>query len=372
MDQVLRAPGDRLTYLYDFGDGWEHRVTLESMAPLALNDREPRCLGGARACPAEDVGGIGGHHEIAAWLRAGAPAADVPDPFEDAEHAHGWLPVGYDPDAFDAAEATAAMRLWATGEHLPWHGLPEPLADMLMALRGEGWVQAYAWLTALGPRLAVPLDEDEVRRAARPWLAVLQAVGSGTKLTAAGYLPPVVVEQIARAAGVTDWWIGNANREDLTWPVAALRDKAQEVGLLRKAKGTLTPTARARAVADDPRRLVTMVLGRLPLGKGFEGEAGWFLLLGLAAGMSGAALDAGVAQILTDRGWRTHGSSAVSPSDAHRGSRPTFDALESMAGGHRSVDAALVVRLARATLFGATASDLMLRSFPGRQSGGVP
>jgi hypothetical protein len=33
LDQVLRSPKDQLTYLYDFGDGWEHRVTLESRAP---------------------------------------------------------------------------------------------------------------------------------------------------------------------------------------------------------------------------------------------------------------------------------------------------------------------------------------------------
>src|SRR5665811_1764837 len=142
LDQVLRAPGDRLTYLYDFGDGWEHRVTLESPDPLTPGDREPVCLGGARACPPEDVGGIHAHHDIAAWLRAGAPAEDVPEPFEDAEHAHGWLPVDYDPDAFDAAAATAAMRLWASGEHLPWYGIPEPLADLVQRLRGQGWVQA--------------------------------------------------------------------------------------------------------------------------------------------------------------------------------------------------------------------------------------
>ena len=352
LDQVLRSPGDRLTYLYDFGDGWEHLVTLESVAPLTPDDREPRCLGGARACPPEDVGGIGGHHEIAEWLRAGAPADDVPEPFEDAEHAHGWLPDGYDPDAFDAAEATAAMRVWAAGEHLPWHGLPEPLVDLIQALRGDGWVQVDTWLTGLGPRVAVELDDDDVHRAARPWLAVLQAVGSGTKLTAAGYLPPVVVEQIAQAAGVSDWWIGKANREDLTPPVAALREAAQDVGLLRKAKGTLAPTARARAVAKDPRNLVATVLGRLPVGRGFQADAGWFELLGLAAGATGTTLDMAVAQILTDRGWRTDGNAQISPTQAHRGARATLGPLESMAGGFNELDPALLARLARAILFG--------------------
>ncbi len=357
LDQVLRAPGDRLTYLYDFGDGWEHRVTLESVAPLTPEDREPRCLGGARACPPEDVGGIGGHHEIAVWLRAGAPAGDVPEPFEDAEHAHGWLPDGYDPDAFDAAETTAAMRVWASGEHVAWHGLPEPLADLVQHLRGEGWVQANTWLDALGPRLPVELDDDDVRRAARPWLAVLRAVGPATKLTVAGYLPPVVVERIAQEAGVTDWWIGKANREDLTWPVAALRVTAQEVGLLRKAKGQLAPTARARAVADDPRALVATVLGRLPRGKGFEVDAGWFAVLGRAAGDSGGGLDAKVARVLTDRGWRTDGNVPISATQARRGARATFDPLESMAGGFKDLDPALLTQLARATLFGLTAPE---------------
>ncbi|WP_245613977.1 plasmid pRiA4b ORF-3 family protein [Knoellia sinensis] len=354
LDQVLRTPGDRLTYLYDFGDGWEHRVTLDSVVPLTPGNREPVCLGGARACPPEDVGGIHGYQEIAAWLRTGAPANDVPEPFEDADHAHGWLPVDYDADAFDAAEATAAMQLWVRGEHRPWHGVPEPLANLVQGLRGQGWVDATAWLTALGPRAAVGLDEEDVRRAGRPWLAVLDAVGAGTKLTTAGYLPPGVVAQIAQSTGMTDWWIGKANREDLTWPVAALRENAQHLGLLRKAKGTLAPTARARAVRGHPRELVATVLQRLPLGKGFAADAGWLLLLGLAAGDGGAALDERVAQMLTERGWRTHGSSGVSASDARRGSRVTLGALESMAGGHRAVDAALLTRLARATLLGVT------------------
>ncbi|MEO8828728.1 plasmid pRiA4b ORF-3 family protein [Lapillicoccus sp.] len=211
-----------MAYLYDFADGWEHRVTLESIAPLAPGAREPVCLGGARGCPPEDVGGIRGH-QLADWLRAGAPAGDVPEPFEDAEQAHEWLPLGYNPDAFDAAEATAAMRAWASGERLPWHGLPVPLVDLLQGMRGQGWWRASAWLTALGERLAVVLDEQDLRRASRPWLAVLDAVGAGAQLTAAGYLPPLVVQQIARSSGIAEWWIGKANREDLTPPDAGAR-----------------------------------------------------------------------------------------------------------------------------------------------------
>jgi hypothetical protein len=161
-----------------------------------------------------------------------------------------------------------------------------------------------------------------------------------------------VVEQIAQAGGVTDWWIGKANREDLTPPVAGLREAAQDVGLLRKAKGTLTPTARARAVADDPRNLVTTVLGRLPLGREFQAEAGWFALLGRAAGATGADLDIGMARILTDRGWRTDGNSPVSATQARRGARATLGPLESMAGGFKELDPALLARLAHAILFG--------------------
>ncbi len=357
LDQVLRAPGDQLTYLYDFGDGWEHRLTLESLTALTSSDREPVCLAGAGACPPEDVGGIPGYEAVADWLRGGAPDDDVPAPFEDVEQARSWLPEGFDPDAFDAAETTTAMQVWARGEHLPWHGVPEPLADLVRGLRGGGWVQATTWLNALGPRVPVALDEHDVRRAARPWLAVLDAVGDGVKLSAAGYLPSTVVEEIAQASGVASWWIGKVNREDLTWPVAALRQHTQDVGLLRKAKGRLTPTARARSVAGQPADLVAGVLERLPVGTGFDSHAGWFWLLGVAAGEAGAALDEGVAEMLTDYGWRAQTRAAIGAVEARRGASSTRDALESMAGDHRALDAELVVRLARGCLLGVEASS---------------
>ena len=351
LDQLLRTPGDQLTYLYDFGDDWTHRITLEAIAPLTQENQQPKCVAGARACPPEDVGGIWAHNELAAWLRAGAPADDLPSQFSDVQHARDWLPSGYDPDAFDADEATEAMREWAAGEHLPWHSLPEPLADLIESLHDNGWSVVSSWLEALGPRQPEVLSEEELQAAARPWVALLQAVGSGTKLTAAGYMPPVTVEQVAQASGVTDWWIGKANREDLTWPVAELRESAQALGLVRKTKGMLTPTARARAALDNPRELVDLVLARLPLGKGFEAEAGWFALLGHAAGVSGMALSADLAKIMAER-WRMKDGSQVNAQQAARGARQSLGPLEASAGGHRKPDPLLLRKMARAALFG--------------------
>jgi hypothetical protein len=352
LDQVLRAPGDMLTYIYDFGDNWKHLVRLESLAPLTRENREPRCLGGARACPPEDVGGISGHNELAAWLRAGAPAGEVPEPFDSVEHAMNWLPAGYDPDYFSAADCTTEMAAWGRGEPLPWHGLPEPLAGMVSELRGPGRATAIAWLAALDSRGPQPLEEADLARASRPWLALFDVVGTGTRLTAAGNLPPAAVAKIAQAAGVTDWWIGKANREDLTWPVAALREAGQAMGLLRKAKGTLTTTTRARNVSRRPDELVAAVLRRLPLGHGFDSEAGWFVLLGAAAGVSGPELHTGLAQILASRGWGSPGRPTISVSEARGGSRLTLAVLRLMSPGVGATDDDLLTRLARARLFG--------------------
>lgn len=110
LDQVLREPGDEMNYLYDFGDRWEHLVTLESVSRLTWAGKVPMCLAGAGACPPEDVGGTERHGWVAAWLRAGGPADDVPEPFESAADLRGWLPAGYHPDAFRADEMTAAIR----------------------------------------------------------------------------------------------------------------------------------------------------------------------------------------------------------------------------------------------------------------------
>lgn len=116
LDQVLREPGDELSYDYDFGDGWSHRVLLEAVEQLPVegsDDAEPGpwCVAGAGACPPEDCGGVHRYLEIADWARAGYDPAQVPDSGDDAEaeELRAWLPDGFDPDAFDIEEINAAL-----------------------------------------------------------------------------------------------------------------------------------------------------------------------------------------------------------------------------------------------------------------------
>jgi hypothetical protein len=61
---ILLEPKDELIYEYDFGDGWEHRVMLETTLPIEGASLVPVCLAGARACPPEDVGGPPGYRRM--------------------------------------------------------------------------------------------------------------------------------------------------------------------------------------------------------------------------------------------------------------------------------------------------------------------
>ncbi|WP_449061504.1 plasmid pRiA4b ORF-3 family protein [Planomonospora algeriensis] len=98
---AVRRAGADLFYDYDFGDGWEHRLTVEKVLPAEKDVAYPRCLAGRRACPPEDCGGIYGFH---AFLEA---LADPGHP------EHDWAveraPLDYDPAGFDLEWANARL-----------------------------------------------------------------------------------------------------------------------------------------------------------------------------------------------------------------------------------------------------------------------
>ncbi len=55
LDEVLTTL-EKFSYTYDFGDNWEHQIQVESFEHERLDS--PKCIGGKRACPPEDTGGI--------------------------------------------------------------------------------------------------------------------------------------------------------------------------------------------------------------------------------------------------------------------------------------------------------------------------
>jgi len=76
---LIKQKGRTFTYLYDFGDKWEHEVLLEDSHYFNPELQHPiECLDGARACPPEDVGGVEEFFEFCRVLK---------DP-TDEEHEH--------------------------------------------------------------------------------------------------------------------------------------------------------------------------------------------------------------------------------------------------------------------------------------------
>ena len=60
----LVGVGGHFTYEYDFGDGWVHDLDVEAADEVPLALERAVCVGGERACPPEDSGGVAGYEEL--------------------------------------------------------------------------------------------------------------------------------------------------------------------------------------------------------------------------------------------------------------------------------------------------------------------
>jgi hypothetical protein len=94
--------GDSFCYTYDFGDWWDHEVTVEDVLVAEPDERYPICVAGERACPPEDVGGPRGYAELREAL------ADPGHPRHEVMRA--WLGRDHDPDAFEPGAVTTLLR----------------------------------------------------------------------------------------------------------------------------------------------------------------------------------------------------------------------------------------------------------------------
>ena len=156
------------------------------------------------------------------------------------------------------------------------------LDELLDALRGSRRADLLRLVKDAGLDAEPPAPEPEV---VEPYRWFLARIRDGVKLTGAGYLPPSVVLEIMQALGWDADWIGKGNREDITRPVAELRDTARRLGLVRVHRNELRPTTVGRRLVDDPIGLWRHIAGRLPLSRTEpERIAGLLCLLGIAAG----------------------------------------------------------------------------------------
>lgn len=92
----IAGEGSKLTYTYDFGDNWRHRIVVEEILRPDASITVPACTGGRRACPPEDCGGPWGYRELLDVL------ADPTHP-EHREQLE-WIGRPFDPEAFDPGD----------------------------------------------------------------------------------------------------------------------------------------------------------------------------------------------------------------------------------------------------------------------------
>ena len=96
------AHRDRMAYDYEFGEGWRVDIRVEKTAAAGKGVRYPACVGGERAGPPEDCGGLDAFHDMLACLKE--PASDLGREWV------AWLGPEYDPGVCDLDKVNLALR----------------------------------------------------------------------------------------------------------------------------------------------------------------------------------------------------------------------------------------------------------------------
>ncbi len=386
LDELVQQPGDELRYTYDFGDGWDHVLRLQSVRTRSDDDPPAALIDGARACPPEDCGGPYGYEELLGLAARKAAGQKVePEEAERLSLAFGdtgteEIRVGaerLDKAAIDADLRAGRYRGVLAGELSEEHaaslgpdllalvsGSPPDLATIAPALadlvaRCEPNTRQLLLSLIAAARVdsAVVVDAQVAATMVEPFAWFVRHVGTrGLTLTAQGYLRPSDVRAIAERLNLGEEWIGAMNRETMTPPVAEFRQVAQQLGLMRVAKGRIHATARGVALAENPTAMWWQLAERLPAGRrDAEREAGFLVLLTVAAGADRSSrVDLG--RLLTGLGWQLRSGRTLDDSTVWAWAITTTEALRRLgcfdpsAGHHSTTPTAAGRAFARAAL----------------------
>ncbi len=108
LTDLIKDECQKFSYIYDFGDHWEHEIIVEKISNADLGFRYPICTGGESACPPDDCGGIPGYNELKEKI-----ARDPRD--KERIETMRWLGGFFDPNAFDPNQVNRNF-LW----HWDW------------------------------------------------------------------------------------------------------------------------------------------------------------------------------------------------------------------------------------------------------------
>jgi len=116
LGDLLEKEGESFRYIYDFGDNWDHVLTIEDSNYVDSElYSEIVCLDGEKACPPDDVGGPPGFIEFSNAIR---------DPeHENHEETRKWVGDEYDVERFDSEIINIVLmqyQRWSRDRHQLW------------------------------------------------------------------------------------------------------------------------------------------------------------------------------------------------------------------------------------------------------------
>lgn len=100
--ELLKRKKQKLMYIYDMGDDWQHALQVENISEPASKQFYPNCIEGAFACPPEDCGGPWGYQNMLAALA---------DPkHEEHETFVEWIGLDFDAEEFNLKEINEVLE----------------------------------------------------------------------------------------------------------------------------------------------------------------------------------------------------------------------------------------------------------------------
>ncbi|MCY7284275.1 MAG: plasmid pRiA4b ORF-3 family protein [Cyanobacteria bacterium CAN_BIN43] len=103
LSKVIPGEKFKFSYVYDFGDSWEHEILIEKVLEVDPTFDYPNCITGKRACPPEDSGGVWGYRN---FLEA---TQDLDHP--EHEEMLAWVGRFFDPEDPDLEDVNPQLKM---------------------------------------------------------------------------------------------------------------------------------------------------------------------------------------------------------------------------------------------------------------------